>query len=101
VISVCKVDALRDGEHQQRVISGVGVVCVYRVAGQFYVTSDSCTHLQASLGEEGSLEGYVIQCSWHNGKFDIRTGEVLAPPCVAPLRVYPVQVRNGEVCIVV
>jgi len=101
VITVCKADTLRDGEHQQHVVSGVGAVCVYRVAGQFHVTSDSCTHLQASLGEEGSLEGYVIQCSWHNGKFDIRTGEVLAPPCVEPLRVYPVEVRDGEVCIAV
>jgi p-cumate 2,3-dioxygenase ferredoxin subunit len=36
--------------------------------------------MQASLGDEGALDGYVIQCTWHDGKYDIRTGKVLAPP---------------------
>ena len=45
------------------------------------------------------LEGHVIQCTWHNGKFDIRTGGVLGPPCPASLRTYPVIVRDGDVYI--
>jgi nitrite reductase/ring-hydroxylating ferredoxin subunit len=41
----------------------------------------------------------VIQCTWHNGKFDIRTGEVLGPPCPAPLRTYDVVMRDGDVFV--
>jgi nitrite reductase/ring-hydroxylating ferredoxin subunit len=77
----------------------LGALAVYHVAGQFYVTADACTHLQGSLGEEGSLDGHVVECSWHNGRFDIRTGQVLAPPCTAPLKTYPVSVREGAVYI--
>jgi len=52
-----------------------------------------------SLGEEGSLEGHVIQCTWHNSKFDIRTGAVLGPPCTVPLKTYPVTLRDGAVFV--
>jgi len=55
--------------------------------------------MQASLGEEGALEEHVIQCTWHNGKFDILTGEVLGPPCPTALRTYPVSVRDEIVYI--
>ena len=98
-VRVCGTRELEPDSHMQVQVPGVGVLAVYYVAGSFYVTADSCTHMQASLGDEGMLEGHVIQCTWHNGKFDIRTGEVLAPPCPASLRTYPVIVRDSDVYI--
>jgi nitrite reductase/ring-hydroxylating ferredoxin subunit len=99
MIRVCGIDEVRPESHMQVRVPGIGALAVYHVEGQFYVTADSCTHLQASLGEEGSLEGHIIQCTWHNGKFDIRTGVVLAPPCPAALKTYPVTIRDGSVFI--
>jgi nitrite reductase/ring-hydroxylating ferredoxin subunit len=98
-VRVCGTGELEPGSHMQVQVPEVGALAVYHVAGRFYVTADSCTHMQASLGEEGALDGHVIQCTWHNGRFDIRTGEVLALPCPAPLRTYPVNVRDGSVYI--
>ena len=98
-VRVCGTADLDPESHMQVMVTGVGALAVYHVDGQFYVTDDSCTHMQASLGEEGALEGHVIQCTWHNGKFDIRTGEVLGPPCPAALRTYPVSVRDETVYI--
>jgi nitrite reductase/ring-hydroxylating ferredoxin subunit len=100
-VRVCGVAEVEPGSHMQVRVDGFGALAVYHVEGSFYVTDDSCTHMQASLGDEGMLEGHVIQCTWHNGKFDIRTGEVLAPPCPVRLRTYQVRVRDGDVYVVV
>ena len=98
-VRVCNAADVEPESHRQVQVPGIGALAVYHVEGRFYVTDDSCTHMQASLGEEGALEGHVIQCTWHNGKFDVRTGEVLALPCPAPLRTYPAAVRDGMVYI--
>lgn len=99
IIKVCDASDIEPDSHTQVRVGGLGALAVYHVDGEFYVTDDTCTHMHASLGEEGSLEGHVIQCTWHNGKFDIRTGAVLGPPCVAPLKTYPVTLRDGTVFI--
>ena len=41
----------------------------------------------------------VVECNFHNGAFNIMTGEVVAPPCMVPLRTYKVSVVDGQVCI--
>lgn len=73
-------------------------LAVYNVEGEFYVTDDLCTHGPGSLSE-GYLDGHIIECDFHNGAFDIRTGEVAAPPCMIPLKTYKVTVRDGRVLI--
>lgn len=99
LIRVCGLDELDPDSHMQVRVPELGAVAVYNVDGHFYVTADSCTHMQASLGEEGTLEGHVIQCSWHNGKFDVRTGAVLGPPCPVPLRTYRVHIHDRSVFV--
>ena len=74
------------------------VVAVFNVEGTFYVIDDHCTHGPGSLSE-GYLDGCVIECNFHNGAFDVRTGEVISPPCMIPVRTYPVIVESGEVFI--
>ena len=74
------------------------VVAVFNIDGSFFVTDDACTHGPGSLSE-GCIEDGVIECDFHNGAFDIRTGEVVAAPCVIPLRTYAVSVISDTVCI--
>jgi nitrite reductase/ring-hydroxylating ferredoxin subunit len=73
-------------------------LAVYNLEGQFYVTDDECTHASASLAD-GFLEDGVIECSLHAGAFDVRTGEVKAPPCSFPLRTYKVVLQGDDVCV--
>lgn len=73
-------------------------LAVYNVDGIFYVTDDTCTHGPGSLSE-GDLSGHVIECDFHYGAFDIRTGEVVAPPCMVPLRTYKVVSENDDIFI--
>ncbi len=53
-------------------------LAVYQVEGEFFVTDDHCTHGPGSLSE-GLLDGHIIECDFHGGKFDIRDGAVAAP----------------------
>jgi biphenyl 2,3-dioxygenase ferredoxin subunit len=41
----------------------------------------------------------VVQCNFHGGEFNIRTGEVVSPPCMVPIKTYPTTVVGGKVTI--
>ena len=73
-------------------------LAVYNIDGKFYVTDDECTHASASLAD-GFLEDGVIECALHAGAFDVRTGEVKAPPCSFALRTYKVELRGDDVYV--
>ena len=82
----------------RKVEAGGLTVAVYKVEGSIYVTDDHCTHGPGSLSE-GVLDGHEIECDFHQGCFDIRTGAVTAPPCVVPIKTYPVVVEDGRVTV--
>ena len=73
-------------------------LAVFNVDGEFYVTDDTCTHGPGSLSE-GYITEDVVECDFHNGAFNIKTGEVVAPPCIVPLKTYPAVVEDGSVFI--
>jgi len=71
---------------------------LYKAKDGFYCTDGMCTHEEEHL-EEGLLIGHVIECPLHQGRFDIRTGEVISPPPFGDLNIYPVKTENGEVYV--
>jgi len=66
--------------------------------GKCHAIEDVCTHDDGPLAD-GDLEGYEIVCPRHGARFDIRTGEVLIPPAVVPVRCYEVRVQDGDLQI--
>ena len=78
---------------------GEAKVALYLVDGQPLATSDICTHLECPLSEEGEVVGNEVLCLCHGSKFDIRTGEVVAPPAQEPLETYAVQVQGQDVLV--
>jgi nitrite reductase/ring-hydroxylating ferredoxin subunit len=73
-------------------------LAVFNVDDEFFVTDDACTHGPGSLSE-GNVEGSVVECNFHGGQFNIRTGEVVGPPCMVPIKTYPATVVDGKVTI--
>ena len=71
---------------------------VFQADDGYFVTADLCSHGPGSLAE-GFLEGHEIECPFHQGKFDIRSGAPRAPPCFEPVRVWQPEVVNGELFI--
>jgi p-cumate 2,3-dioxygenase ferredoxin subunit len=74
-------------------------IALYKVDGRVFATADECTHAQASLSEEGTLTGKVVECGWHFGAFDVTTGEPCASPCMVPLKIFPISVNDGIVYV--
>lgn len=72
------------------------VAALYNVDGVFWATADLCSHGEASLTDEGDLEGKKIVCGWHFGSFDVTTGEPIDGPCWEPIATYRVVERNGD-----
>jgi nitrite reductase/ring-hydroxylating ferredoxin subunit len=75
-------------------------LAVFNVDGIFYVTDDHCTHGPGSLSD-GVIEGEIVECNFHGGQFNVRTGEVISPPCMIPVKTYPVEIEHGAVFAVV
>jgi nitrite reductase/ring-hydroxylating ferredoxin subunit len=96
---LCNCEDVREGEPFRVILKPYPAFAVYHVEGGFYATDDTCSHGQASLGDEGDLDGFTIMCTWHDGAFDIRTGQAVASPCVKAIRAYPVTVRDGGIYI--
>jgi len=96
-LELCSPDDVPEGS-ALRVEAGTLTLAVFNVGGEFYVTDDNCTHGPGSLSE-GYIEGDIVECSFHNGQFNIRTGAVVSPPCMVPIKTYPARVENGKVVI--
>ncbi|MDN5872773.1 MAG: non-heme iron oxygenase ferredoxin subunit [Sinobacteraceae bacterium] len=98
-IEICATAEVPDGEIRQKQLPGGHEVAIYQIDGEYFVTDDTCTHEDASLSEDGDLDGYEVECSWHFGRFDVRTGAACAMPCEHALRTWPVKVEDGKVLI--
>ena len=96
-VELCKIDEVAAGTALKVEAAGL-VVAVFNIDGEFYVIDDACTHGPGSLSE-GYVDGDVIECNFHNGQFNIKTGEVVSPPCMIPVKTYPAVVENGRVLI--
>jgi ferredoxin-NADP reductase/nitrite reductase/ring-hydroxylating ferredoxin subunit len=73
-------------------------VCIANVEGKYYAIGNVCTHEGGPLAE-GILEGYEVECPWHNSKFDVRTGEVTNPPASEPEPAYEIKVDGNNILI--
>jgi nitrite reductase/ring-hydroxylating ferredoxin subunit len=100
-VRLCAVSEITPERPSRFEVEGEGPLAVYNVDGNYYVTSDLCTHSTASLSEDGELDGFVIECTWHGGRFDIRTGAFLSMPCTVPLKTYPVAIEGDELYVTV
>ena len=97
-VALCRMDEVENGK-AIRIENGQLVLAVFNLDGAYFVTDDACTHGPGSLSE-GCIEGDTIECDFHNGVFNIRTGAVVKPPCMIPVRTYKTAVdADGRICI--
>jgi nitrite reductase/ring-hydroxylating ferredoxin subunit len=96
-IDLCSVEDVGVGEARRIEAAGL-TLAVYNLEGEFCVTDDHCTHGPGSLSE-GFIDGDLVECNFHQGVFNIRTGEVVQPPCMVPVKTYKTLVQDGRVYI--
>lgn len=96
---LCNVADVLEGNITEGYLPDGHRIAIYKVDGSFYATDDRCTHGEASLVDDGSIEGCIVECSWHFGAFDVTTGQPAASPCNLPLRIYRVEVHDDELFV--
>ena len=58
----------------------------------------ACTHRGAQL-PSGLRVGDAVVCPFHHACFDLRTGEAVTAPAIAPLRRWEVRIEDGRVAV--
>src|SRR5919206_1255182 len=73
-------------------------VCIANVDGKYYAIGNVCTHEGGPLAD-GVLEGYEVECPWHQSRFDVRTGEVRGPPASESEPTYEIKVDGNSMLV--
>ncbi|MGB5707539.1 MAG: non-heme iron oxygenase ferredoxin subunit [Arenicellales bacterium] len=94
-VNVVAVGDLNPGEHMLVEVEDADIVLI-NLDGEFYAIEDVCTHDGSEISSGCLIDG-SIECPRHGARFDIRTGEVTAPPAYEPIDTFPVQVVEGVV----
>jgi 3-phenylpropionate/trans-cinnamate dioxygenase ferredoxin component len=71
-------------------------LAICNVDGTFHCIENVCTHDGGALNQ-GYLQGDVIECPRHGGRFNVISGKAVHMPAVAPVEVFPVKVEGDEV----
>jgi len=96
-VPIVDAELLHEGE-TLRVEIGDVVVVIAKSDGEVFAFQEFCTHRFGPLSE-GRVEHGIVQCPWHRSCFEMRTGKVVQGPAKVDLKTYPVEVREGKICI--
>lgn len=97
MIAACPLGKLPPGTSFR--LDGEVPIAIFRTDdGELYAIDDTCTHQDASLSD-GWLDGCEVECPLHSSRFNLRTGEVDAPPAKRPVRTYRAVVDDGTVFV--
>lgn len=97
LVALCATTEIAEDEPRQVERDGM-TYAVFQRGDEYFVTADQCTHGPGYLSE-GAVIGDEIECPFHQGRFDLRTGQPTLPPCFEPVRVWTVHVVDGEIRI--
>jgi nitrite reductase/ring-hydroxylating ferredoxin subunit len=97
-IFVCLAAEVEAGLPKRVLLDGYPPLAVFNLGGTFHITDDTCTHGEASLSD-GMIEDGEIECPFHLGRFDIRTGQAVMGPCTLPLRVYTTIIDGDRIML--
>jgi len=73
-------------------------VCIINTEGNYFAIGNICTHMGGPLNE-GTIEGFEVQCPWHGSKFDVRTGEPTKPPARQAVSSYEVKIQDNNILV--
>ncbi len=97
-LAVCEVSDIEDNE-VTRLDFGEQTYAIYKtVEGKLYATAGLCTHADVHLAG-GLLQGNLIECPKHNGRFDIRDGSPKRAPVCRAIKTYSLKIIDNTIFI--
>ncbi len=94
-VRVARVGDVPAGEMLTVQVDGDDVVLA-NVDGEIYAFAGECTHRGGPLGD-GVLEGDEVECPFHQGRFNVKTGEAVEEPPTEPIQKFQVQVEGDDI----
>jgi nitrite reductase/ring-hydroxylating ferredoxin subunit len=99
-VTVASTNDIPPGEMMVVDVNGTEIA-IANCDGEYFAINNSCTHRGGPLGEGLMLPGCIVECPFHGGQFNIRTGEVIASPPDEPVATYPVQLEGENIRVAV
>ena len=96
---VAKITDIKPGEIKSFDVNGEQVL-VANWQGTLFATQNLCTHDNGTLSD-GTLVDAEIECPRHGGRFNVKTGAVIALPPMFPIKTFPVKVDGDNVLVAV
>ncbi len=96
-ITVGRVEDVPSGRAATVELDDGTELALYNVGGSFYALENFCPHRGAPL-VDGRVCGAVVECDWHNWRFDLKTGTCLNSPG-SDIETYPVLIEDGMIKI--
>ena len=92
---VVALPELAPGELHAVVAGGLKLL-VCRVDDALYAIENRCPHAEVPM-TRGKLAGCLLECPFHGGKIDVRTGQPAGPPIRRPVETFEVRRVEGGV----
>jgi nitrite reductase/ring-hydroxylating ferredoxin subunit len=92
-IEVARVSEIPEGE-MKIVFNGLAVVAC--AEGEFHAFGNVCPHAAGPIGE-GFLDGCIVECPWHAGRWDVRTGKALTLLATADIPLFEVRIVGDAI----
>lgn len=98
-VTVAKVSDVKPGQMKAFTANGRRVL-IANWEGTSFATQDLCTHDNGTLSD-GELVDGEIECPRHGGRFDLKTGAVVALPPMFPIKTYPVKTEGDNLLVAI
>jgi len=95
-VAVARQEDISVGGGRTVVVNGEPVAIFHATTGWFAI-DDACTHEDAPLGE-GTLEGEIVVCPYHDWRYDLSTGACHTDPD-RPVGCFAIRVEDGFVWV--
>jgi naphthalene 1,2-dioxygenase ferredoxin component len=98
------LDKWTDVASEDDLFEGIGIavniqdheIGLFKIEDGLYAIDNICTHGHAKLCD-GFVDGYMVECPFHQALFDVRDGSVTCGPATEPVKSWPIKIENGRV----
>ena len=88
-------DELQPGDRRSVIVEDIPALVV-RIADEYYVIEDVCSHDGLPL-TDGPIADCSITCPRHGARFDLKTGAVQCMPATKAIRTFTVEEREDAI----
>jgi nitrite reductase/ring-hydroxylating ferredoxin subunit len=99
LLKICDLEVAPSPGSLKEFKVGTLEILVINIEGKFFCTNARCPHAGGAPLSEGTLEGIVLTCPWHEAQFRVTDGQLLRGPATENLPVYRSIIKENSIFI--